>query len=245
LSPWHLDLEATGGFDAIAIGDDGRVATTWGGVTLAANRKVLWTKPVAGARAVAFSGGAVVVAVTGTGEGFRGDPGAALIGLAGADGAETWRRPIGATGWVVVRAVAALPGGDLVAVGSFNGTMRAGDEVVSAGGLSDGFAVRVGPAGEVRWLIRIGGERGDAIAAVAAAPGTQGGVVVGGTFTGTADARARVVNRCSASCGVSTEVGSSRMSRRGFCSRHRTISMRCRSPADKVQTARSASSASP
>jgi hypothetical protein len=71
--------------------------------------------------------------------------------------------------------------------------MRAGDQVVSAAGLSDGFAVRVGPAGEVRWLIRIGGERGDAIAAVAAAPGKAGGVVVGGTFTGTADARGVVL----------------------------------------------------
>jgi hypothetical protein len=189
LTPWQLELEAAGGFDAIALADDGRVATAYGGVTVAAAGKPLWARPVEGVRALAFAGDAVVVAVTGTGDGFRGDPGAALLGLAAGDGAETWRRPIGATGWVVVRAMAALPGGDVVAAGSFNGTMRAGDAVVTAGGLSDGFAVRVGPAGEVRWLIRIGGERGDAIAAVAAAPGTAGGVVVGGTFTGVADAR--------------------------------------------------------
>lgn len=189
LAPWHLDLEGATGFDAIALADDGRVAVAYSGVLLAAGGTVRWQKPLIGARALAFARDEVVVGFTGTGEIFRGNPGSAVVGLDAETGAERWRRDVGATGWVVVRALAALPGGDAVAVGSFNGTMRAGDEVVSAGGLSDGFALRVGPVGEVRWLIRIGGERGDAIAAVAAAPGKQGGVVVGGTFTGVADAR--------------------------------------------------------
>jgi outer membrane protein assembly factor BamB len=189
LAAWHLEVEAAGGFDAIALAGDGRVATGYGGVTLASAGQVVWTRPLAEVRALAFAGDAVVAAVTGTGEGFRGDPGAALVALAASDGAERWRRPIGATGWVIVRALAAMPDGDVVAAGSFNGTLRAGDAVVSAGGASDGFVLRAGPAGEVRWLVRIGGERADAIAAVAAAPGRGRGLAVGGTFTGVADAR--------------------------------------------------------
>ena len=42
-----------------------------------------------------------------------------------------------------------------------------------------------------------------------------------------------VANRRSASCGVRTEVGSSRMIRSGFCNRQRTISTRWRSPTDR------------
>ena len=194
LAPWHAELEAAG-FDAIALAPDGRVATGWGGVRVATAKGPVWEVPLPGVRALAFTDDAVIAAVTGTdtSAGFRGDPGAALVGLAAGDGAERWRRPVGATGWVVIRALAALPGGDVVAAGSFAGTMRAGDAVVSAGGPSDGFAVRVGPGGEVRWLVRIGGERADAIAAVAAFPGKAGGVVVGGTYTGVADARGVVL----------------------------------------------------
>jgi hypothetical protein len=93
---------------------------------------------------------------------------------------------VGATEWAVIRAIAAVGDGDVIAAGSFAGTLRAGDRVVSSAGASDGFAVRLGPDGVVRWLIRIGGEYADAIAAVAPAPD---GAVVGGTFTSVADAR--------------------------------------------------------
>jgi hypothetical protein len=46
----------------------------------------------------------------------------------------------------------------------------------------------------------------------------------------------RVSNSFSTACGVSTDVGSSMMSRRGSCSRQRTISTRWRSPTDIVCT---------
>jgi hypothetical protein len=51
-------------------------------------------------------------------------------------------------------------------------------------------------------------------------------------------------SRCTA-CGVSTEVGSSRISNCGFVSSARTISTRCRSPTDSVCTGRSGSTSNP
>ena len=48
--------------------------------------------------------------------------------------------------------------------------------------------------------------------------------------------RSSVTNSSSASCGVSTEVGSSMMMSCGACSRQRTISMRWRSPTDRSAT---------
>jgi hypothetical protein len=55
----------------------------------------------------------------------------------------------------------------------------------------------------------------------------------------------RVWNRMSTSCGVSTLVGSSMISSFGSCSRQRTISTRCRSPADRSPTIRPGSSGRP
>ena len=54
-----------------------------------------------------------------------------------------------------------------------------------------------------------------------------------------------MANRLSASCGVSTEVGSSRISSFGSCSRQRAISIRWRSPAERLHTGRSGSSRMP
>ena len=56
---------------------------------------------------------------------------------------------------------------------------------------------------------------------------------------------AQHANSCSTSCGVSTEVGSSMISSFGLSSSARTISMRCRSPTDSVDTMRCGSSFSP
>jgi len=216
LAPWTLAVETTGvaSADAVATVPDGRVAATFqasaaatlggqelaspvgGGAVamLAAGGAVTWTHALGGKPAgVAISGGLVVVGLGGTGSVdfagapvvLRGEPGAAVLALGAADGADRWARPIGSTEWVLIRALAAV-GDDVIAVGSFAGTIRAGDRVVSSAGASDGFAVRIDGKGEVRWLIRIGGESGDAIAAVAPAPE---GAMIGGTFTGPADAR--------------------------------------------------------
>ncbi|CRQ32419.1 hypothetical protein PAERUG_E16_London_17_VIM_2_04_14_00309 [Pseudomonas aeruginosa] len=57
--------------------------------------------------------------------------------------------------------------------------------------------------------------------------------------------RRRVTKRSSASRGVSTEVGSSRISRRMSCIRQRTISTRWRSPMDSPWTSRRGSSGMP
>ncbi|MEZ4368172.1 MAG: hypothetical protein R2939_18120 [Kofleriaceae bacterium] len=67
-----------------------------------------------------------MIAVSGTGAvgadddavAVRGAPGAALLVLDAATGAPGWTTPVGATGWVVVRAVAAIADGAAL-VGSF------------------------------------------------------------------------------------------------------------------------------
>lgn len=216
LAPWTSAVETAGvaSADAVATVGDGRVAATFqasgaatiggqelaspvgGGAVamLAAGGGVTWTRALGGKPAgVAIAGELVVVGVGGTGSvdvagaplALRGQPGAAVVALGAADGADAWAVSVGSTDWVVIRAIAAV-GGDVIAVGSFAGTIRAGDRVVSSAGASDGFAVRVGPDGKVRWLIRIGGEYADAIAAVASAPD---GAILGGSYTSVADAR--------------------------------------------------------
>ena len=55
----------------------------------------------------------------------------------------------------------------------------------------------------------------------------------------------KVMNSVSTACGVSTEVGSSRISSFGFVISARTISTRWRSPTDRVCTGRSGSTSKP
>lgn len=171
--------------------DDTLIAA--GGRTVTAHRggAVRWTRDVpADAGPVAATGDLVAVALAGVGpleglpHGLRGEPGAALLGLGLADGARRWLTGIGATEWVVVRAV--VPAGDGVAVaGSFAGTLRVGDRVVTSAGGSDGFWARVGPDGAVRTLGRMGGTGADAIAGVAALP--DGGLALAGTYADAAE----------------------------------------------------------
>jgi hypothetical protein len=217
LPSWQVAIETTGtlGVGGVAVLGDGRVAlaatastrAAIGGVELtgeaggaavallAPGGAPRWSKPIGGTpRAIAAGDARVVVGLGGQGEvvvgdapvALRGEPGAALASLATADGAVEWVLPVGATGWAMIRAVAITDDGGAVAVGSFAGTLRAGPRGVTSGGPSDGFALRVDRTGAVAWLIRIGGERADAITAVAAG---GGGLVVGGTFSGDADAR--------------------------------------------------------
>ncbi|MCB9563588.1 MAG: hypothetical protein H6708_24585 [Kofleriaceae bacterium] len=144
--------------------------------------------------AVAISGDLVVAALAADGAidlggatvALRGQPGAVLWGLGAGDGEPRFTVPIGATDWVVVRDLAGLPGGDVAVAGSFTGTLRLGDRVVSSAGSTDGFVARVGGDGTPRWLIRIGGADGDGVSGVAAAPD---GVAVAGTFAGEAEIR--------------------------------------------------------
>lgn len=183
-----LDGGTLGAVGGLAIDGDvtvagaGRVATGFAGGSPA------WTRTLdadAGPIAV-HQGGIAAIAVGGTGPfpalpfGLRGDPGAALLGFDAATGAPRWTLGVGATDWVIVRAVA--PDGDGFLIGGvFSGTLRVGDRVVTSAGGSDGFWAAVGADGAVRSLARMGGPSADAIAGVVALPG--GGLAIAGTYT--------------------------------------------------------------
>lgn len=130
---------------------------------------------------IARSGGLVVATSSAA---MRGTPGAIVVGLDAATGAERWKLAVDATDWSVIAAVAPVPDGGVVIGGSFSGTLRAGDKVAASAGLSDGFVARITPAGEVRWLVRLGGAGADAVQGVAA---TADRIAIAGTFTAGAD----------------------------------------------------------
>jgi hypothetical protein len=143
---------------------------------------------------VVIAGDVTVVALGGTGElavadrrfPVRGAPGALIAGLQARDGGVRWADTVGATDWVDVAGLTAMPDGGVVAGGGFAGTLRLGAATVTSAGSSDGWIARLGPDGAVRWLVRMGGRDGDAITGVAAA-GDQ--VAIAGTFAGDADLR--------------------------------------------------------
>ena len=129
---------------------------------------------------VAASGGLVYAAASAK---LRGDPGALVVALDAATGAQRWKVPIDATGWSVITAVAPVAGGVVVG-GSFEGTLRAAATVVSSAGQTDGFIARISDAGQLVWLERFGGPGADAIQGVATAGGT---IAFAGTFSPGAD----------------------------------------------------------
>ncbi|TMQ07496.1 MAG: hypothetical protein E6J90_43380 [Deltaproteobacteria bacterium] len=131
-----------------------------------------------GTHVLAALGGAGSVA----GLAMRGDPGAVVAALDAATGAVAWKLAIDATEWAVITQLAATADGALVG-GSFAGTLRIADKIVSSAGGSDGFAARL--VGErVAWLVRVGGPGADAIHAIAAA-GDR--IAIAGTFNAGAD----------------------------------------------------------
>ncbi|HEX3481743.1 MAG TPA: hypothetical protein VHT91_42315 [Kofleriaceae bacterium] len=119
---------------------------------------------IAGPQLVAVLGGTGSVA----GLALRGEPGAAVAALDAATGAPAWKLAVDSTEWAVIAAIAAT--GDGVAIGgTFSGTLRIADRVVSSAGETDGFAARLTATGGVAWLIRVGGPGADAVHGVAAA----------------------------------------------------------------------------
>lgn len=134
-----------------------------------------------------LSGPAVVAALGGTGSVagtvVRGEPGAVVAALDASTGAIAWKLAIDATEWSVIASLAATSDGVLVA-GSFAGTLRVGDKVVSSAGKADGFVARLTAAGSAAWLVRIGGPGADAVQGVAAS-GDR--IAIAGTFTAGAD----------------------------------------------------------
>jgi hypothetical protein len=139
---------------------------------------------------LARSGALVVAALAGTGAvaavPLRGSPGAVAVGLDAATGEVRWKLAIDASEWAVIAAVAPMGGGGVVIGGSFGGTLRAGAAVVSSGGKADGFVARVSAAGELGFLVRMGGPGVDGVRGVAAA-GDR--IAIAGTFSAGADLR--------------------------------------------------------
>lgn len=113
----------------------------------------------------------------------RGEPGAAVVALDAASGAVAWRVLLDTSEWVVIAAAAPAPDGVVIG-GSFSGSLRLHDRVVASGGRSDGFVAKLTPAGQVAWLVRVGGPGPDAVQGVAAR-GDR--VAVAGTFVAGAD----------------------------------------------------------
>ena len=170
-----------------AIGAQGEPRWTWqvaatGGPVAAAGRVVV--------AAIAPAPGAHELAIGGATIKLRGDAGGALVGLDAASGRPAWHLAASATDWAIIAAVDGHASGDAVAVGSFAGTLRIGDAVVTSAGNSDGFAVRVDAAGRVRWLVRMGADSADALTAVAIAGDKDiDAIAVAGSVTGAADFR--------------------------------------------------------
>lgn len=92
-----------------------------------------------------------------------------------------------ATEYLVVTDVATC-GERAVVTGSFGGTLRVGDHVVSTAGKRDGFAAFLGTSGQVQMLWRLGGDGDDGLAAVACR-GDE--LALAGTFSAGAELRGR------------------------------------------------------
>jgi len=133
------------------------------------------------------SAGRVIAALGGTGGvaglALRGEPGAVMVALDAATGAAAWKLAVDATQWSVIASIAAAPDGVVVG-GSFAGTLRIGNAVVSSAGKADGFVARIASTGSVTWLIRLGGPGIDAVQGVAASADR---IAIAGTFTAGAD----------------------------------------------------------
>ena len=126
--------------------------------------------------APALGGGATAGSV-------RGEPGAVIVGLDAATGAGRWRTTLDASEWCIVAAIIAAPDGVIVG-GSFAGSLRIHDRVVSSGGRSDGFVAKLTATGEIAWLLRVGGSGPDAVQGVAVR-GPR--IAIAGTFAAGAD----------------------------------------------------------
>ncbi|MCE9578288.1 MAG: hypothetical protein K8W52_34495 [Deltaproteobacteria bacterium] len=198
-------VDAQGGL-AVAVGQHGplriadKASDATGDATAIARLapgggRVTWLRTIAGTPGpIAIAGDRVVAALGATGElvigdrrfALRGAPGALIVSLFDKDGSVRWADTLGATDWVQVASLTAMPDGGVVAGGGFAGTLRVGAATVTSAGSSDGWVARLGADGAVRWLVRLGGHDGDSVAGVAAA-GDQ--VAIAGTFTGDAELR--------------------------------------------------------
>lgn len=140
--------------------------------------------------AMAISADGTRIAVTGT---FRGDvdlgssverteqPIASYVMLLDAEGSALWQRVVPA----VVEAIAIDRDGGVAVAGRFWETVDLGGGPQSARGESDGFVGRYDARGAFEWSVVVGGPSADAARAIAI--DDEGGVVVAGAFSDTAD----------------------------------------------------------
>jgi outer membrane protein assembly factor BamB len=151
-------------------------------------RAPTWRTELAGfAGPLAVLGDLVVATLGGSGTvgglALRGEPGAALVALDATTGARRWSLAVDATEWATIASLAATTDGVIVG-GSFSGTLRIADQIVSSAGRSDGFVARVTAAGAIAWIRRIGGPNADSVAAVAA---SADHLAIAGTFAAGAE----------------------------------------------------------
>jgi hypothetical protein len=159
--------------------------------------RVVWSEKLRGEGGpIVVAGSLVITSVGGTDIGplresngrstpipLRGEPAALLVTFDVKTGAEHWSQAFESSEWCIVTSLATI-GGDTVVGGSFSGTLRADDKVVSSAGRADGFVARVDSKGNVVWMIRMGGVNADGVAGVAA---TKDRIAIAGTFAPTAD----------------------------------------------------------
>jgi hypothetical protein len=100
-------------------------------------------------------------------------------------GTTMWVRTFGGAGPDFVRGAACDRAGNLIAVGSFQGSIRFGSEVSISQGGADAFAVKFAPDGRTVWARTFGGPEDDQAFAVATDP--SGSVLVTGHMMSTVD----------------------------------------------------------
>jgi len=119
----------------------------------------------------------------------RGEPATVLVALERTTGNPKWVRPFESTEWAQIHSIAPI-GDELVVGGSFGGTLRVGDKVVTSGGGSDGFVARIKSDGSLVWLMRIGGAFSDSVQGVAVSGNdAKARIAIAGTFSLTGELR--------------------------------------------------------
>lgn len=160
------------------------------GSTIEARRgqAVAWAAKLGGTVGSLALGRSLFTSLTGTGTSLnvRGEPGSVVAALDPTTGAPRWATPVESSEWATVSSLAALRDGGVLAGGTFSGTLRIGASVVSSAGKSDGFVVRLDPAGKPAWLVRVGGPHADAVQGVAT---REDRIAIAGTFAAGAELR--------------------------------------------------------
>lgn len=184
-------------FAAIAIAPGSPEAAASTMIEARRGERVAWSATLVGdGGPIATTAGLLVATLTGNGpigvaaptpaapaSSVHGEPGAVIVGLDATTGAARWRTALDASEWCIVAGITAAPDGVIVG-GSFSGSLRIRDRVVSSGGRSDGFVAKLTATGEIAWLVRVGGPGPDAVQGVAVR-GPR--VAIAGTFAAGAD----------------------------------------------------------